>query len=262
MTPEEWSDLLPLLKEVVQKNDKLYKAVGFYFAMPIGSLASQNQPHFYCRAVPKYKKSYGQIRLKEQIREMSPQEYQEAVELLSAKDDIVGQKAKCIAKLDKNGDWGWESNPVKNRGRIEIIPNPFIPNDSNYVLEKLDQETWNQMGELMWESIKLMEQKLACNNFSISISIGKMTGTDEGNESELKLRVRPVFSKNFLEPVGRIIKDGGPAGTMDNERIAEKLRDPKLYYARWKGDRNYLQNKGKIIPERERERETNFWSMS
>jgi len=257
ISPEEWNDILPILKDVVRKIDKVYSPVGFYIAMPIGKLASQNLPHFYTRIVPKYKKGYGQMRIKEQIKEMSPQEYQETTQLLQAKNDIVGEKGKCIAKLDKHGDHGWESNPVKNRGRIEISPKPTIPNDSIYVIRKLDQQTWNQMGELMKSVIKLMEEKLACENFSISICTGKMTGTGEEDEPTLKLRVRPVFSKNFLEPVGRIVIDGKLAGSMDNERIAEKLRDPKLYYARWKGDRNYLENKnkGKVLTQRERERE-------
>ena len=52
---------------------------------------------------------------------------------------------------------------------------------------------------------------------------------------------------------------------MDGERMAEKLRDPETYYAKWKGDKDYLENKEKdkyrSPTQKEREKQ-NCWIMS
>ena len=57
MTPQEWADILPVLKETIKKIDKVYHPLGYRISIPVGEKAGQNVPyHFYMRIVPKYKK--------------------------------------------------------------------------------------------------------------------------------------------------------------------------------------------------------------
>jgi len=59
ITRQEWSDILPVLKDTISKIDKVYKPMGYRFSFRVGKLGSQNSPFFYMRIVPKYKKDNG-----------------------------------------------------------------------------------------------------------------------------------------------------------------------------------------------------------
>ena len=63
------------------------------------------------------------------------------------------------------------------------------------------------------------------SNFNVSFQTGKLTGTDEENFQNFALYLQPIYIAT-----SRIERNGQFAGSMDNERIAEKLRDPEAYY--------------------------------
>ena len=52
-----------MLKDTINKFDKVYKPMGYRFSFGVGKLGGQNSPHFYMRIVPKYKKNYGFIKI-------------------------------------------------------------------------------------------------------------------------------------------------------------------------------------------------------
>ena len=108
MNAQEWADLLSVLKDTINKINKVYSPAGMSASLPIGKKGTQNQMgHFYCRVVPKYKEGYGKFIEKEKIRLATPQEHQETKKLLQANQkDIVAERSRAFAKLEKVGDYG------------------------------------------------------------------------------------------------------------------------------------------------------------
>jgi diadenosine tetraphosphate (Ap4A) HIT family hydrolase len=253
ITLQEWDDILPVLKDTIRKIMKIYRPVGFYIGIPTGRLGGQNQSHFYMRVVPKYKKGYGSIAIKEHFIPATLEELQEVHQKLQDNNGVVGERSKVVAELDNI-----------YYGRVLIKPKKPIANTiDNFV--NLDPEIWSQIGQLLQEHVKSQEIKLGAEGFGIGIDVGKWGDVDETTGPWLKLSMRPRIKHNrghqWGGRAGRPLgKDGKPMGSMETERIAEKLRDPEDYYEKWKGDKDYLKHK------RERERQelkgsSNLWKQ-
>ena len=60
ITRQEWSDILPVLKNTISKIERVNKTIGFLISIPVGQLGNQNSPHFYMRIIPKYKEDWGE----------------------------------------------------------------------------------------------------------------------------------------------------------------------------------------------------------
>src|SRR3954451_20151172 len=73
LTAQEWYDMLPVIKESINKIEKVYKPIGYRLNMPTGKLANQNQPpHFFARLIPKYKKGFGMISVPLSLKQRPP----------------------------------------------------------------------------------------------------------------------------------------------------------------------------------------------
>src|SRR5438034_11672850 len=109
------------------------------------------------------------------------QEYQESVEKLGK---TLGEKSKVVAELVSQ-------DKALTKGHTIIRPKKPISalnNDLNHV----DQETWNQMGELLQESIKKLKAKISQEgNYSLHIPLGKMSGPLQEDASEIELHLIP-----------------------------------------------------------------------
>ena len=63
-----------------------------------------------------------------------------------------------------------------------------------------------------------------------------------------KFTLQKWWGKNRGE--GRPLNKAGKfVGTMENERIAKKLRDPEAYYLKWRSDKDYLNHKEQALRE-------------
>src|SRR3954471_15122787 len=92
--------MLPVLKDVVGKIDKVYHPIGFYIAIPVGELGTQNRAHFYTRVVPKYKEGYGTFLPKEQFVPPTPEQKKLIEEALRPNSErLIGERSKTVAKL-------------------------------------------------------------------------------------------------------------------------------------------------------------------
>ena len=141
-------------------------------------------------------------------------------------------------------------------GYTTISTKEHLPNDINAI----DQETWDQLGEALQETMQKFESTMEIHDFQIGCELGeelvktlkreKWEGdipsyANDYSESEL---VMNVFPKTKLQKYWRhyrpIKKNNQFDGTMENERLAEKLRDPEAYYRKWnKVPRVQLENR-------------------
>ena len=154
------------------------------------------------------------------------------------------------AKLNNETAFGYTVISTKNH----------LPNDINAV----DQETWDQIGEIFHEIMRKMEEGIDCHDFTICCYLGencakawkeeKWEGAttihdDYHHESEFQWALFPRFILQKWWRQYRPIKKGELMGSMENERMALKLRDPETYYAIWKGDKDYLKHKEEALRE-------------
>ena len=134
---------------------------------------------------------------------------------------VVAEKNKTIAKLDD-----------EISGTCFISTKAKLPNN----IQAMDQETWNEIGVLLKELTKKMEEKDVCHNFIFKAWLGE--------ESILKWEESKTFSvfNNYskseflvgLFPRYKLQRwwlsnkarpnDNKFSRTMENERIAIKLR--------------------------------------
>ena len=181
--------------------------------------------------------------------------------LKSNSDNIIIEKSKVIAKLRNEVSFGYTTISTKKH----------LPNDINAI----DQETWNQLGEVLQETMQKFESTMEIHDFQIGCELGeelvktlkreKWEGdipsfANDYSESEL---VMNVFPKTKLQKYWRhyrpIKKNNQFDGTMENERLAEKLRDPEAYYKKWnKISRAQLENQLDKLNKREQV----YWIVS
>jgi len=151
---KEWADILPVLKDTINKIDKAYNPIGYKLSVPIVPLASQNPPHFYMRIVPKYKEAYGSRGIKGVSWKAFSQEGTEQANTIfqPTEDNIVAEKSKVSARLH---------NEI---GGIVVFTKNHLPNDINAI----DQETWDQIGEVCQE---LIQKMASAENFTTDATI-------------------------------------------------------------------------------------------
>jgi len=102
----------------------------------------------------------------------------------------------------------------------------------------MDQETWNEIGVLLKELMKKMEEKDVYHNFTFKAWLGEESKTfsvfNNYSKSEFLVGLQRWLLPNEARP-----NDIRISGTMENERIAIKLRNPETYYKTWdKKDKN------------------------
>ena len=106
------------------------------------------------------------------------------------------------------------------RGNTLVKGRKPIPND----IRQVDAETWAQMGEITQEFLKKMEKNFNVKDAEIYIGFGEKTGKNEATLSEFIITLSPRYIRTV-----RFKTKGQLLGTMDNERVAEKLRNPEKY---------------------------------
>jgi diadenosine tetraphosphate (Ap4A) HIT family hydrolase len=193
--------------------------------------------------VPKYKTiNAGSAGISSSYKPASPEEVEQTKQALQPNsENIIAERSKVIARLHNETAFGYTVITTKQH----LSADKF---------DSLDPEIWSQMGDLLQEIVKKMETNLDFHDFLISLLTGErakeITEIEKENtrvydkhydthyykKGELKLIIFPKkkMSEKWVEtmrdnqrPIG---KDGQKVGTMENERIAEKLRDPEGYY--------------------------------
>jgi diadenosine tetraphosphate (Ap4A) HIT family hydrolase len=244
MTTQEWADILPVLKDTIKKVDLVYKPLGYRLSIPNGKAANQNQPfHFYMRVVPKYKKDYGNVSII--LKHFQTPDFKKNKEkfektFLINSEKMISEKGKLIARLHD----GKEINTFTNEELVAIIAistKAHLPND----IQAIDQETWNEIGQVLKELMKKMEDANVAHDFSIELILGKEAAKiwrEEADssfvypDSELVILLYPRYEeKECWRTENRPVEKSGTKikGSMENERIAKKLRDPEEYAKIW-----------------------------
>ena len=170
---------------MIGRINKLWNPEGFLVYCYNGDEGRRYQSvfHFHMHVVPIYRKDPGHTWLTARLKrtesgkkeEIRPEieEYEQTVKNLQIKGGVVAETQKCVAKLASQ-------TQALISGNTHIKSKEFINNDINAV----DQETWNQMGELMRESIKKTTEKINSRNFIIHIPLGKMSGPEQEDVKE------------------------------------------------------------------------------
>ena len=57
---DEWASMLPALKEVLRKTNRVYSPIGYNLQVCCGKLAFQHIFHFHMHVCPKYLMNFGQ----------------------------------------------------------------------------------------------------------------------------------------------------------------------------------------------------------
>jgi len=125
-------------------------------------------------------------------------------------------------------------------GIITIFTKAKLPNNINAI----DQDTWDEIGKLVKELIKKMEEADACHDFQLEFLIGKEAVKIFKEESELPSDhpypesefigiLFPRYKLTRMWDGSRPAKNNKAVGTMENDRLAEKLNDPEEYAKIW-----------------------------
>jgi diadenosine tetraphosphate (Ap4A) HIT family hydrolase len=169
-----------VLQESIAKIERVYKPIGYRLNIPTGELAGQNMPqHFYMRVVPKYGViDKGSTGIREHYKAATPEQEKEIKEALSPNEDnIIAERSKVFAKLRNDKFPGYA---------IILTKAQLSPNINN-----IDQETWNQIGEVLKELMEKYETKINCHNFFIGCNLGqagKLVEQEKGETSSGKDR--------------------------------------------------------------------------
>jgi diadenosine tetraphosphate (Ap4A) HIT family hydrolase len=217
-----WNSFLPLIKETIRRIDKVYQPVGYNLQVYNGSepLKLQSIPHLHFHIIPIYQKKYGHNWLACRLLrkaggqglEPTSQEWKEAKKKLWVEPNIVGETDKAIACLE-------DREKAISYGHIVIRPKRSIPNEIN----QIDDETWNQLGKLLQDSIQKLK-KIDARNFTLHIPIGKLSGPRQENVSWLELHLVPIKVDNLV-----YADSYGQGSIREYKRIAEKIRDVDKY---------------------------------
>ena len=159
---------------LVKKVDKAYNPAGYRVSIPISPIGTQNPPHFYMRVVPKYKKNYGSLGIKSVLgKSFAPEVAEDAKKLFQVTNDntIIAEKNNIVARLHIE------------IGNITISTKNHLPNNINAV----DQETWNQIGEVCQELIQKMESASFAGGFTIKCELNEKATQLWREEAEIPL---------------------------------------------------------------------------
>ena len=152
-----------IFRDCVKKLDKVYNPAGYRVSIPISPFGTQNPLHFYMHIVPKYKEGYGSVGIKSVLgKSFAPEVAEDAKKLFQLTDNntIVAERSKIVAKLHIE------------IGNITISTKNRLSNDINAV----DQETWDQIGEICQELIQKMKSASFAGGFTIKCKL-KEKGT-------------------------------------------------------------------------------------
>ena len=246
LTSQEWNDLLLVIQDSIKKIEKLYSPVGYRISIPIGEKANQNEPfHFYCRVVPKYKKNWGTTAMSLEMKYKPLPAFTEAKEKLKQalqpnQERVIAEKSKVVAKLVDEEEVVTFTRE-KLTGAIAIFTKSHSPND----IQAMDEETWAEIGQMLKELMKKMEDQDVCHDFQPEFILGKealmlfkeeakVSSNNAYPDSEFVVLLVPRYKSNkWWKEENRPIKDGKTLSTMEHERLAEKLRDPEAYAQEW-----------------------------
>ncbi|CAH1761629.1 9935_t:CDS:10 [Entrophospora sp. SA101] len=136
----------------------------------------QSVPHFHINLVPIYQKEYGlnwfSTRIKrENGAELAPtpQEYQETAEEFKPNPErIIKETNKLIVELASAEE--------------ALIPGHLII---------------NQIGESLQECLREIKEKFAVKNIQVEFPLGKLSGPEQQNVSELQLHILPFQEENY-----------------------------------------------------------------
>ena len=246
LTNQEWEDILKVLKSDINKIENYYKfkdkpgPLGYRISIPIGEKGSQNMPqHFYVRVVPKYKEGKGTVSVPTNMKfDPSPDftEHQKKLQTSFQPDQngMIAEKSKIIAKFHDDPNLIPTFTNERLTSVLSIYTKSHLPNDINVI----DQETWNEIGQMLKELMKKMEDANACHDFIVQIILGKEAAKTFKKEAELPahtpfqeeeimITLVPKFKSIRWWKGERPIKDNKVFGSMENERLAFKLKDPK-----------------------------------
>ena len=150
-----------MLKDTINKIDRGKNPLGHDLSIAFGTLGGQNSPHFYMRVVPKYKKDYGNVAYHyTYYKQATPEQIELTKRTLKPNsDNVIAEKSKVIAKLNNETAFGYTVISTKNH----------LPNDINAV----DQEIWDQIGEIFHEIMRKMEEGIDCHGFTIRCYLGE-----------------------------------------------------------------------------------------
>ena len=123
--------MLPVIKDTVNKLEKVYRFVGYRISIPTGKLGIQNKNHFYMRIIPKYKKHYGCIGTPKTFVPATPEQaktVQEALKPIIKQDNVIGEEGGVIARLHNELHPGCIVLSTKNRLTNDIDIKAMDPN--------------------------------------------------------------------------------------------------------------------------------------
>lgn len=253
MTMQEWNDVLPVCKKSIKKIEERYKPAGYWFWIAVGEKAGQDfcpAAHSLIYFLPKYVKNYGNVSIpwssKSDLPLPSPEKIEEFKAALQPNSDkVVAEKSRIVAKLETKTEsiiTTFREHPL---GVVRIFTKNHLPND----IQALDQETWNQIGEMLQELMAKVKANTDCRDFTISIRAGKEANKwwkeeaelppncDYPDERELVVNLFPRYgTKRWYKLENRPI-----IGSMENERVAFKLTDYEKYkriFKKEKEDKN------------------------
>jgi len=198
MSQADWNEILPLFKDIIGRMDNL-SPVGFNCYMWCGREEGaggslQSVPHFHINIVPIYQKEYGLnwfvTRIKrENDTDVSPtsQDYQETTEKFQPNSEgVIKETSKLTVALAS-------AEQALIPGHLIIKSKENIPNN----LKQVDAETWSQIGELLQECLQELRQKFPVKNIQVEFSLGKLSGPEQQDVSELQLHILPFQEENY-----------------------------------------------------------------
>src|SRR5437868_5491988 len=178
LTLQEWDDLLPILKSITNKINNTFHIICFNIYSNAGAEGAARQAvfHFHLHVVPEREGNRGVGYLRKPWFIPSVEKYQEIEKSLQTEQGIIGENNKAIAKLT-------DYERASDYGHLIIATKEVLTTDLN----QIDTETWSQMGELLRESIKKVEQKLEPSSLRTCIFLGKIGGLKDNSRLQIHL---------------------------------------------------------------------------
>lgn len=84
-------------------------------------------------------------------------------------EKVLKNKSKVVAKLHNNAESIATFARENNTGYLTISTKKHILNDVNAI----DQETWQEIGQMLKELMAKIEENSSCRDFGIEMKLGK-----------------------------------------------------------------------------------------
>ena len=177
-----------MLKDQIEKIDKVYKPAGYRISISVGKLGGENSPHFYMQIVPKYRENWGTVGSSSSYHPAIPEQIETSKEAFQPNaDNIIAERDKIIARLHND----------KHLGYTTISTKKHLPND----IKSIDSEIWSEIGEILQELMAKFEDKLECYDFTIGCQLGEkaeqMWKKKKNEEKTFPITIKFIANQNL-----------------------------------------------------------------